>query len=290
MPAAASSLRPVELGARFDAQPLTPFIGSEVNGLDLHQPVSDETIAALRALLLDRGVIFIPGQHLSPQQHLEFAARFGTVDYPDKPRANAPLHGINVFDSRDQVYGRVSRWHSDLTSREEPQSIAVFQPIKLPAVGGDTQWASTEAAYERLSQPLKDLAEKLTAIHALTPIKVADFGKGEGLGFHWAEHPVVRVHPETGRKSLYVNPRYTAEIVGVRPHESVGILKTLNDHLTQPEHTVRYRWQEGTVALWDNRSTLHYAIDDYGDDLRLVNRVGLKGDRPRGVDALEAAR
>lgn len=267
---------------KLNSRKLSPLIGSEVYDVDLKATQSDDTIAAIRALLLERGVIFFPGQHLSPEQHLALAGRFGVVDVPTRARPNSPLPGISVFDSRDEVYGRVSRWHADLTSSETPQSIAVFQPVTLPEVGGDTIWASTEAAYDRLSEPLQKAIEELVAVHALTPIKTSEWGKGN-LGFHWAEHPVVRVHPETGRKSLFVSPRYTTEILGLRPHESAALLKLLNEHITQPEHQVRYRWTEGTIAFWDNRSTLHYAVDDYDDALRIVHRVGILGDRPFGV-------
>lgn len=262
---------------------LTPFIGSVVHGIDLKERLSDATIAAIRALLLERGVLFFPNQHLTPQQHLDFTARFGPVNITERPRMGSPLPGINVFDSRDQIYGRVSRWHADLTSAERPRAIAVNQAIVLPEVGGDTLWISAEAAYERLSEPLKRLAESLTAIHAITPIKTTEWGK-PGLKFHWSEHPVVRVHPETGRKSLFVNPRYTPEIVGLRPHESAAVLKVFFDHLLQPEHTVRYRWSVGDIAIWDNRNTLHYAVDDYDDQVRIVHTCGVAGDRPYGVD------
>jgi len=266
----------------FDARKLTPALGSEVHGVDLKQEQSEGTIAAIRALLVERGVVFFPDQHLDPAQHLAFTARFGQLDIPAQPKPNAPLPGISVFDSRDGLYGRVPRWHADVTSKEAPPTIEVFQTIVLPETGGDTLWASTAAAYDRLAEPLKRLAESLTAIHAFTPVKVADWGK-ERTPFHWAEHPVVTIHPESGRKALYLSPRYAAEIVGVLPHESAGILKLFNDHITQPETTVRYRWSVGTVAMWDNRSTLHYAVDDYGDALRIVHRAGIVGQRPIGV-------
>ena len=271
--------------AALEAKKLTPALGTEIRGVDLKADLGDETIAAIRAILVDRGVVFFPDQHLSPAQHLAFTARFGELDLPAKPRPEAPLPGITVFDSRDEINGRVSRWHADITSREAPPTIEVFQPAVLPETGGDTLWASTTAAYDRLAEPLKRLAESLVAIHAFTPVRIADFGT-EKTPFHWAEHPVVTVHPETGRRALYLSPRYAHEIVGVRPHESAAILKLFNDHIIQPETTVRYRWSVGTVAMWDNRCTLHYAVDDYGDALRIVHRAGLTGERPRGIDAL----
>ncbi len=257
---------------------LTPFIGSEITGIDLKERRSEQTIAAIRAVLLERGVVFLPHQHLTPAEHVEFAGRFGEVKLGAETKDGPP--GIRVLDSRDEIYGRVSRWHSDLSSAERPPSISINNIIALPELGGDTLWASTEAAYARLAPPLQRLAESLNAVHAMTPLKASEWDRP---GFHWAEHPVVRVHPETGRKSLYVSPRYTPEIAGLRPHESADVLKLFFDHILQPEHTVRYRWSVGTLVLWDNRSTVHYAIDDYGDARRIVHHVSVEGDRPVGV-------
>ena len=155
-----------------------------------------------------------------------------------------------------------------------------LQAVALPEIGGDTIWASTEAAYDRLAEPLKRLAESLTAVHATTPLRATEWGGTRGFGgeFIWSEHPVVTVHPETGRKSLFVSPRYTPEIVGLRPHESAAVLKVFFDHITQPEHQVRFQWTVGAIALWDNRSALHYAVDDYDDALRIVHSIGVQGE------------
>jgi alpha-ketoglutarate-dependent taurine dioxygenase len=283
MNAVVQNISPPPLAGPFiQARKLTPFVGSEITGVNLKQVPSEATIASIRSVLLERGVVFIPGQHLTPAEHVAVASRFGEVKIGAESKPDSPHPGIRVLDSRDEIYGRVSRWHSDLTSAERPPSISINNIITLPELGGDTLWASTEAAYARLAEPLQRLAESLTAVHAITPIKASEWGKG-GTPFHWAEHPVVRVHPETGRKSLFVNPRYTPEIVGLRPHESAAVLKVFFDHILQPEHTVRYRWSVGTLVLWDNRSTVHYAIDDYDDALRIVHHVSLAGDRPVGV-------
>jgi alpha-ketoglutarate-dependent taurine dioxygenase len=272
---------PPDAAAPLKVRELTPFIGSEITGVDLKERWSEQTIAAIRAVLLERGVVFLPHQHLTPAEHVEFASKFGEVKLGAETKA-APHPGVRVLDSRDEIYGRVSRWHSDLSSAERPPSISINNIIVLPELGGDTLWASTEAAYSRLAPPLQRLAESLTAVHAMTPLKASEWGKG-GTTFHFAEQPVVRVHPETGRKSLYVSPRYTPEVVGLRPHESADVLKLFFDHILQPEHTVRYRWSVGTLVLWDNRSTLHYAIDDYGDARRIVHHVSVDGDHPVGV-------
>jgi alpha-ketoglutarate-dependent taurine dioxygenase len=271
-----------ELANRLHTRRLTPFIGSEVLDVDLKQPLPPETVAAIRALVLERGVAFFRDQSLTPQQQLDFTAKFGPIQFSERVKFDAPLPGVKVFDSRDELYGRVSRWHADLTSSEAPWSFEVLQAITVPETGGDTMWSSTQAAYDRLPEALQRLAESLTAIHALTPLRVSEWGNA-GRAYQWKEHPVVTVHPETGRRALFVNPRYTAEIVGYKPHLSEAVLKVLFDHLLQPEFSMRLRWTPGTVVVWDNRTTLHYAIDDYDDELRIVHTCSVVGERPVGV-------
>ena len=268
------------------ARKLSPFIGSEIEDIDLKQPLDAAQVDALRALLLDRGVLFFRNQHLSPEEQIAFTRYFGPVNTDGPTRPGAPIAGISVFDSRDEIYGRVSRWHADGTHAEAPSTIKTLQAIVVPEFGGDTIWASAEAAYDRLSPPLKRLAEKLTAIHATTPLRATEWGSSKSFGgqFIWSEHPVVAVHPETGRKSLFVSPRYTPELKDLRPHESAAVLKVFFDHITQPEHQVRFHWNVGDIALWDNRTSQHYAVDDYGDELRIVHSVSIGGEPRIGVD------
>jgi len=271
---------------RLNARKLSPFIGSEVSDIDLKQPLDAETVAALRALLLDRGILFFRGQHLDAEQQIAFTRYFGPVNTSGPIRPGAPAAGIGVFDSRDEIYGRVSRWHADGTHAEAPSTIKTLQAIVTPEIGGDTIWASTEAAYARLSPPLKKLADSLTAIHATTPLRATEWDSPRAFGgeFIWSEHPVVAVHPETGRRSLFVSPRYTPEIKDLRPHESAAVLKVFFDHITQPEHQVRFTWQTGDIALWDNRTGQHYAVDDYDDALRIVHSVSIAGEPRIGVN------
>lgn len=270
----------------FSTRKLSPFIGNEVFDIDLKAPLSDQEVAALRALLLDRGVLFFRDQFLSPEQQVAFTRYFGHVNTDRPARPGAPIAGVGVFDSRDEIYGRVSRWHADGTHAEAPGTIKTLQPVELPVSGGDTIWASVEAAYDRLSEPLKRLAESLTAIHATTPLRATEWGSSRGFGgqFIWSEHPVVTVHPETGRKALFVSQRYTPEIVGLRPHESAAVLKIFFDHIAQPEHQVRFQWTPGSIALWDNRISQHYAVDDYGDALRIVHSVSVEGEPRFGAN------
>lgn len=280
-----NAVAPISREATFSARPLSPFFGSDVSDIDLRQPLDQGTISALRALLLDRGILFFRDQFLTPEQQIAFTRYFGTVNTDRPVRPGAPLPGIGVFDSRDEIYGRVSRWHADGTHAEAPGTIKTLKAVELPAIGGDTIWASTEAAYDRLSEPLKRLAESLTAVHATTPLRATEWGSPKGFGgqFIWSEHPVVTVHPETGRKALFVSPRYTPEIVGLRPHESAAVLKLFFDHITQPEHQVRFQWTPGSIALWDNRTSQHYAVDDYDDALRIVHSVSVEGEPRIGV-------
>jgi len=254
---------------------LTPAIGTLVEGVRLAE-ADAATIAALRALILKRGVVFLHDQHLTPQQQVDLTARLGPL-HVGRPSASGEPAGLSVLDSRDLLYGRVSRWHADLTSAQLPITFRVLQAIETPAIGGDTLWASCEEAYAQLPLPLQEMAEALTAVHAFVPIRATEWGKDK-LPFHWAEHPVVRVHPETGRKSLFVSPRYTTDVVGLRPHLSASLLKLFFDHLTQPEFAVRLRWKPGSVAIWDNRSTIHYAVDDYGDGLRIMHLSSVAGE------------
>lgn len=268
----------------FRVHHLSPFIGTEVFGLDLKREQSEATKQELRQLLNDRGVIWFRNQHLSPEQQIAATAIFGKPQVSNIYREDSPHPGVGIVDSINEIAGRVSRWHADVTSAEKPSTIRVLQAIELPEFGGDTHWASAEAAYERLSPELQALADELTAIHNITPVTLDGFHEPR-MKFHWNEHPVVRVHPETGRRSLFVNPRFTAEIVGLQPHESAAVLQLFYDHITLPEHTTRLQWELGTLAVWDNRTTLHYAADDYGSARRRIQSTSVEStERPIGID------
>ncbi|GAB17088.1 putative dioxygenase, partial [Gordonia effusa NBRC 100432] len=191
-------------------------------------------------------------------------------------------------------------WHTDVTFMERPPLGSILRPVVLPPTGGDTNWADAELAYQSLSEPVRGLIDQLTAVHDGN----REFGyylkhKRGGKGNTWdgrevteltpVRHPVVRVHPETGRRAIFVNPGFTSHIEGVSDAESRGILDLLYAHLTKPEHIVRHRWQLGDLVLWDNRNTLHYANRDYvdfdGGQRRIMHRVTLRGDIPVGLSA-----
>jgi taurine dioxygenase len=275
----------VSVAAPFEVRNLSPYIGSEVIGIDLTQLQSEDVHAGLRQLLWDRGVIFLHDQNLSPEQQLEATTIFGKPQISEEYRQGSPHPGIGVVDSINEIAGRVSRWHADITSQTAPPTVRILQAHQLPELGGDTLWASAEAAYEQLSPPLKRLADELTAVHAITPVSYHR-SDGRHTKFHWAEHPVVRVHPVTGRRSLFVNPRFTQEIVGLRPHESAALLKVFYDHLTLPEFQARFQWRKGSLAIWDNRTTIHYAADDYGDARRIMYSSSIEPELPIGLNGI----
>ena len=191
-----------------------------------------------------------------------------------------------AIDSRED---RASWWHTDVTFLQTPPLGSILSMLTCPEVGGDTQWASLQDAYDRLAPPVRTMCDELIAIH-FDPWFAADV-EARG-GYDWngehhdkllpALHPVVRTHPENGRRGLFVNPQFTQSIFGLSTHESAAVLDMLYRHCQQPELTCRFRWRPGSVAFWDNRATLHYALDDYGDALRVGHRITIRGDVPYG--------
>ncbi len=267
--------------------PLSPLIGAEVEGVDLSAPLSEQTVADIRQALNTHHVIFFRDQSLSPAQQEAFARQFGEVTegHPVIP-AREDNHKVLVIDGSED---RASWWHTDITFLQEPAFGSILYMLEAPEVGGDTTWASLQDAYDRLAEPVRALCDQLIAIH-FDPWFAAEVDARGGYEWHgqWhdkllpALHPVVRTHPENGRNGLFVNPQFTQTILGLSKNESNAILDMLYRHCQQPELTCRFRWRAGSVAFWDNRATLHYAIDDYGDATRIANRVTLRGDVPYG--------
>jgi alpha-ketoglutarate-dependent taurine dioxygenase len=289
-----TTARPVQL----DIAPLSGTIGAEIRNVDLHQPLAPETVAAIRKALLDYKVIFLPQQQLSPAEHKHFATYFGEITnaHPVIPGIDEhkEVFEIDYTQARQMLgdqkseYGERDKWHTDVTFVETPPLGSILNAIVIPAAGGDTLWADTNAAYEGLSQPFKDLVDGLTAVHDGTHafgqlLNVVGRGEWDGQEFTQlvpVEHPVVRTHPETGRRSLFVNPGFTIRIKGLTLRESDNLLRFLYTHMATPEYVVRYRWEAGDIGFWDNRTTMHYAIGDYGDAHRVIQRVTIKGDKP----------
>ncbi|HEY3831392.1 MAG TPA: TauD/TfdA family dioxygenase [Acidimicrobiia bacterium] len=277
-----------------DVRPLTPTIGAEIRGVDCAAPLDDDTIAAIRSVWLDHLVVFFPGQELSDDTQRAFAARFGepTVGHPvEKTVANNP--SIQPIDS---VKDRTNFWHTDVTFMSRPPMASLLRAVVIPESGGDTMWADTRAAYDALAEPFKHFCDDLVAIH-YDPYYAALVDQGEGNEWEGkkltklmpAFHPVVRVHPETGRRNLFVNPQFTVALQGFPGPQGAALLKVLYDHMTQPEYIVRYHWTPGTLAMWDNRTTMHFGIYDYGDARRIMHRVILRGERPAGIAGVAEA-
>jgi taurine dioxygenase len=283
-----------------DVAPVSGALGAALRGIDLSRvgtagdPSADADFTIIHEALLQYGVIFFRDQTLSREAQLALATRFGAPEV--HPIANGMEEHPEVIRVRkpageEAFFG--TSWHTDNSFFEEPSSITVLYGDRVPKVGGDTVWASMETAYDSLSTSMKDYLENLDAVHsaraAYDPRTTGDAKyKGEAaITYTFSEsiydevvHPVIRVHPENGRKSIYVNPMFTQRIVGLNSRESDSLLSMLYAHSTRLEFTCRFRWREGSVAIWDNRFVQHYAIDDYRDFDRVMYRVTIGGDRP----------
>lgn len=259
--------------ADWEVSRLATALGAEVRGIDLAGADGDQ-IDAIRELLLEHLVLFFPGQRLSVEDHVAFGRHFGPLEgHPNlkNPFTDHP----ELFELAASQGGVADEWHTDITFQDEPALMSVLQMLRCPPTGGDTMWSSLYAAYDALSAPMKELCEGLTALHDAHPHDRAD---------KMAIHPVVRVHPDTGRRALYVSEHFTRRIVEMNAGESAALLEYLTRWITSPRFTVRYRWSEGTVAMWDNRCTQHVVLGDFEGE-RIIQRVTVMGDKPVGVGA-----
>lgn len=258
--------------------PCSPVIGAEVRGVAASRQLSLDVIEELHRALADWKVLFFRRQEVTAVEHVRFAQVFGDVAQVTGPRRGAErcIERI-VHDAEDP--GNEDAWHSDGSFRAQPPMGAVLRAVEIPAFEGDTVWANSEAAFEALSSDTQREIENLTAIHempapdAATAVLLQSIGKRSGLTR--AEHPLVGVHPETGRRSLYVNEAFTTGIVGLPELEARTLLETLARQLARPEFQVRHRWQQGDIAVWDNRSTVHYGVNDYYPHRRVLERAAL---------------
>ena len=252
-------------GMALTIAPLPQSLGASVTGLDLASGLTADLIAELRAAWFDNLVLFFPQLHLTNDQHLALGQVFGdlaaTSQKDDDYRAQTtfgPNGEILVLDGAEQ---RANAWHTDVTFTTTPPAGALLSMQSCPARGGDTMWSNQYAAYDALAEPVKVLIEGLTATHGRPGITGS------------ASHPMVITHPATGRKALFVNRGWTSRIDGFSPIESRGLLDMIFTHSEKPEFTVRWSWHPGDAALWDNRCTQHYAVDDYGTEPRVLHRV-----------------
>jgi taurine dioxygenase len=268
---------------RIGVHPLAATIGAEISGVDLGQ-LDDLTFAEIERAFFAYKAIFFRNQDISTEDHLGFAKRFGPLEeHPFLP-AKQGYEAIVEFSKDDKVIGVENVWHHDVTWRKQPSLGSVLRAVEVPAVGGDTLFADMALAYDCLDDDVKQRIDGLVAVH--------DFSQSFGLGmspeklreqqarFPPAQHPVVRTHPTTGRRCLYVNSIFTSHIEGMPAEESEQLLDFLYRQSDVPEFQCRFRWQKNSIAFWDNRAVQHYASSDYDPQRRVMERVTVIGDEP----------
>ncbi len=269
-------------------EPLSNALGAEIAGVDLREPVADEVFAEIRHAFGEHGVVFFRDQHLTPEQHVGFAERFAPIDI-NRFFAAVPGYPMiaEVRKEPEQTRNIGNGWHTDHSYDEVPALGSMLYAREVPKTGGDTLFAGMYAAYDALSDGLKATLDGLSACHSsrhvFGPEAYARRGDLAGrignpeLATQDAVHPVVIRHPETGRRALYVNPGFTLRFDGWTEEESRPLLAYLYQHATRPEFTCRFHWREGSLALWDNRSTWHFALNDYHGERRLLHRITIQG-------------
>lgn len=273
-----------------EIHPTTGALGAEITGVDLGAELDDATVAAIRAAFNQHHVLFFRDQVWSPEQQIAFGRRFGELDThpfvvgnPDHPEV------LDIVTEPDDVANFGGGWHTDVTFLPEPDLGSILYAVEVPETGGDTLFANQHAAYDALSATMKTAIDGLEATHSAGPQYMeggystkskAMKTKNPDRAGDVVVHPVVRTHPENGRKALYVNRAFTTGIVGMYPHESAALLRLLHEQTTREAWTCRFRWEPGSVAMWDNRSVQHYAMFDYVGQRRHMRRITVKGDRP----------
>lgn len=269
--------------AQFDVRPLSPTIGAELSGIDLSSPLDDSTVCDVREALLKYKVVFFRDQDITRAQHIDFARRFGELEiHPATPKDQENREVLRIAHNA-QNKGQENAWHSDVTWRPEPSLGSILRAIDLPDVGGDTLFSDMVAAYEGLSDEMKAFCVGLTAVHDIARVFARRLGKDpKDLHDKYPpqEHPVIRTHPETGERLIYVNTAFTSHIKGLSSEESDWLLKHLFAQAAVPEYQCRFRWAPGSIAFWDNRACQHYAASDYFPNVRIMERVTIAGDRP----------
>lgn len=279
---------PADTFGRFAVSPLTPRIGAEIEGIDLRDDLPDETIADIRRALLTYKVIFFRDQDISQEQHIAFARRFGELEvHPITPKGQANpeifyLKSVDYPSAKSDRRTGANLWHSDVTWREMPSLGSILRGRVIPETGGDTMFADMVAAYEGLSPAMKEWVCTLTAVHDGSLFAALQGKSRESFWeqFPLQEHPVVRTHPETGERALYVNCSFTTHIKGLSKKESDWLLEHLYAQASIPEYQVRFRWRKNSIAFWDNRACQHYAVGDYAPAAREMERVTIVGDDP----------
>ncbi|NNE72990.1 MAG: taurine dioxygenase [Acidimicrobiales bacterium] len=257
-----------------------------VEGVDL-RTVTPDGVAEIEAALLEHLVLFFPGQALEPTEQMRFAQMLGEIDVAPFGPKHPDVPEMTVLDQKSPKGEGADAWHSDNSFRAEPPSYTMLQSVLLPPHGGDTCWSNMYEAYAALSEPMQRFLEPLTATHDLSKMLELAIARGNSdadLGQMRAayppeHHPVVRTHPQTGRRALFVNGNFTTRIDGLEDAESAHVLDLLLTHVKTPDFQCRFRWLPGTLALWDNRCLQHYAVPDY-TSRRVMHRLTLSGDKP----------
>ncbi len=280
------------VGTTIGVTPISGALGAEVAGVDLAGSLGNDAFAAVHAALLEHLVLYFPDQRLAPEDLMAFGRRFGElIVHPFLPHLDDHAE-VMIVDKKEELRINIGNgWHSDMSFLAEPLLATAIHARVTPRSGGDTLFTNMYAAYDALSAGMKRLLDGLTAVHdyrddfrraarnGRTSVDAATIEAAHEV-YPPAEHPVVRTHPETGRKALYVNRLFTSHFGGMTREESRPLLGFLFEHSVRPEFTCRLRWQPQGLALWDNRCTQHYAINDYHGHRRLMQRVTIKGDRP----------
>jgi taurine dioxygenase len=282
------------MSVSLDIRPLSGALGAEILGVNLAADLSYDLVAAIRHAWLEHLVIFFRDQDLSAAEYVAFARTLGEpIEYPFVKGLPEAPEIIPVLKLEHERLNFGGIWHSDTAYLERPPMASLLLGRDVPPAGGDTEFANMYLAYDTLSDGMKRLLDPLTAVNTSTMADVSrtredrikDSARSEAAKEYVAEHPVVRIHPETGRRALYVNVAHTERFVGMTREESLPILQFLQQRQTRPELTCRFRWRTGSMALWDNRCSLHNAINDYQGHRRLMHRITLAGDRPKGPGA-----
>lgn len=276
------------LDVPFDLTHMSPVIGTLISGVDLRDDLSDEVIDGIRRVLVDRKVVFFRDQDISLEQHLAFSRRFGALEVHPFAAHKPGQPEVLAIEHDEKSKGRENGWHSDVTWRLEPSLGSVLRAVEVPNIGGDTLFSCMERAYEDLPDDIKARIDNKIAVHDFTHFRtrMKNQGKSEkeiaefNEKYPQPEHPVVRTHPESGRKSLYVNGAFTVRILGMEEDESARLLNYLFGRASYPEYQCRFAWEKNSIAFWDNRSCQHYAASDYWPAVRKMERVTIVGDAP----------
>ncbi len=272
-----------------DVQPIAGALGAEVTGVDLSGPLDSQAVAEIEAALYEHLVLFFREQEITPDQHLEFAGRFGEIlRYPLVHGLEEHPDIVPILKLAHETINFGGVWHSDTAYLQEPPQAAILVARELPPTGGDTIWSNMYLAYEALSDGMKRLLEGLVAVNDADKAEAATAREDRyvenpradsGLATV-SEHPVIRTHPETGKKILFVNLAHTTRFADMTVAESRPLLDYLFQHQHRPEFSCRLQWEPGTVAFWDNRATQHNPINDYNGHQRLMHRITIAGERP----------